>query len=279
MKLVFDSIEAVPEAYRAKAQEQEGGGFVVELDALPDTSKLEGTVSALRKERDGAQKQARELKQQIEEFSPIAELIESFGGADQLKEVLAEREQHREKEAQEKGQTEELYKSKIANLEKKWAKEREQLVADIERWKSVFMSDRKAAKVSEAMNKIGVLPEYWDLAENYMKTRAEVREVDGQFDVVMPDGDGDKPLLEWAELYASTEKGQKIVRGPQTGGGGADTVNGGGQKPSNPFAKETWNVTEQGRLRMENPDRYRQLRAQHLKQKAAETARPTFIDG
>lgn len=65
---------------------------------------------------------------------------------------------------------------------------------------------------------------------------------------------GDKPLADHVKEWAGTDAGRKFVAAPVNGGGGANGGQGGGGG-SNPFAKETFNMTEQAKIYREDPAR------------------------
>ncbi|WP_270167570.1 phage scaffolding protein [Paenibacillus sp. SYP-B4298] len=70
-----------------------------------------------------------------------------------------------------------------------------------------------------------------------------------------------KPLKEsYAELFATEEEGGTKFKGakPPEGSGGGGT---GGAGAVNPWKKETFNLTEQGRLLRDNPDLAKQFKA------------------
>lgn len=84
--------------------------------------------------------------------------------------------------------------------------------------------------------------------------------------VVTIDGDkrvamiGDKPLTDFVKAWAIGDEGKSFVAAPGNSGGGATGGKSGGGEV-NPFAKETFNLTEQGRIMKENPDRAASLQA------------------
>lgn len=72
---------------------------------------------------------------------------------------------------------------------------------------------------------------------------------------------GDKALGEFVKAWAQGDEGKSFVAAPGHGGGGA----GGSGKPpgaTNPFAKDTYNLTAQGKLFTENPTLARSMAAE-----------------
>jgi len=95
-----------------------------------------------------------------------------------------------------------------------------------------------------------------------MKTKLSAdqiqREADGT--VVVVNGYERTPVAEWARTLPAWMQKQ-----PKPQGSGAPVGRAGGEIPAgtkNPFTKETWNLTEQGRLLRTDPDMYARLKAQ-----------------
>jgi hypothetical protein len=77
-----------------------------------------------------------------------------------------------------------------------------------------------------------------------------------------------KSIADTLAAFISTEEGKRFQLANNSGGGATGSKN---IKPSmtNPFDKETLNLTEQGRLLKENPALYNTLKAQAEAQKRA----------
>lgn len=95
-----------------------------------------------------------------------------------------------------------------------------------------------------------------------MKTKLSAdqiqREADGT--VVVVNGYERTPVAEWARTLPAWMQKQ-----PKPQGSGAPVGRVGGDIPAgtkNPFTKESWNLTEQGRLLRTDPDMYARLKAQ-----------------
>ena len=63
------------------------------------------------------------------------------------------------------------------------------------------------------------------------------------------------------KAFFNTDFGKKWIRNISSGGGAGTANPGAKQQISNPFKKETLNLTEQARLLRENPDLYKQMKA------------------
>lgn len=82
---------------------------------------------------------------------------------------------------------------------------------------------------------------------------------------VKQDGDnrtgmiGDKAIPDYFKEWAGTDSAKKVIAAPLNSGGGAPGGNGGGGGGSNPFAKDSFNMTEQARLIKSDPARAQTL--------------------
>jgi hypothetical protein len=73
---------------------------------------------------------------------------------------------------------------------------------------------------------------------------------------------GDKGLGDFVKAWAQGDEGKAFVAAPGNGGGGAHG-NGKPGGPANPWAKESFNMTEQGKLLQSNPTLARSMAAEH----------------
>lgn len=72
---------------------------------------------------------------------------------------------------------------------------------------------------------------------------------------------GDKALAEFVKGWAQGDDGKTFVAAPANSGGGATGGTGGGAV--NPWAPDSRNMTEQGRMYKENPTQAKAMAAQH----------------
>lgn len=91
----------------------------------------------------------------------------------------------------------------------------------------------------------------------------------GQKIEISVDGDarvakiGDKGLGDFVKSWAQGDEGKAFVAAPGNGGGGATGGGSGGGGKVNPWAKDTFNLTAQGKTYMENPTLAKQMAAEH----------------
>lgn len=252
MKLVVETLDDVPTEHHALYTQDDEGKFRLQVEGVEDVSGLKKTVAQLRQEKDGAQKLAREAQKAVEDLKARQEEI--FGDLDveQVKELLAERQQKREDELREQGKLEDMYKSQIKGLEDKHAKELAKLKEHLEEREALLRKRTMTSDLAtavEAAKPVDWLRQHTSL---WLERQAEVRrDEDGEYRTYARFSDGELyPLDQYAELWAKTEEGQKFTRGPEINGGGGGTVNGAGSGKSNPWV--SGDVAAQHKLMNEN---------------------------
>jgi chromosome segregation ATPase len=72
---------------------------------------------------------------------------------------------------------------------------------------------------------------------------------------------GEKELDEFMEEHKDSPRMKKIIKAPQNNGGGSGNAGGAGSG-HNPWSKDHYNLTEQGRILREDPERAKQLKAE-----------------
>lgn len=149
-----------------------------------------------------------------------------------------------DEEARAKGEwtkIEEGYKAKLSE------KEGEGLL-----WKSKYFERELDLGLTGALDEINVKPELRKAAMALLRTNADIDD-DGKISL------GDKPLSDAIKEWAKSDEGKAFIANGSSGGG----ANGGGKNPTggdkNPWAKENWNLTEQGKIYKADPARAREL--------------------
>ena len=111
--------------------------------------------------------------------------------------------------------------------------------------------------LSDALSKAGIAPQYMDAVKALLKAETAISVEDGNY---KPTFKG-KDLLDGIKEWSGSEQGKFFVSAPANSGGGA--LGGNGSKvTSNPWAKDSLNLTEQVRLSRENPELASRMKAQ-----------------
>jgi hypothetical protein len=202
-----------------------------ETKGLKDkVSELLASIKKEKDERKAAQDAADSEKAAREEAEAAA--AEKSGDVDKVKKAL-----------EEKHATE--------------MKKRDDKIASLEAMLNNHVVD---GGLVESLSKAGIAPHLMKAAKALIKTqfKSEVSEKDG-LPVAFIDG---KAMTDFVKEWAEGEEGKHFIGAPLNGGGGNGGPKGKFSSADNPFKKETRNLTEQGRLKREDPERAKQLAAE-----------------
>lgn len=228
--------------------EEKDGGYSLSVDGLEDTS---GLKSALQKERAEREK----LAKQIKAWSATGKTPE------EISELLTKLEEEEAKRAEKAGEWEKLKAQILESHRKELVKKDEELG----RMRSALESNLVDAAATAAIAEMKGIPV---LLLPHVKAAVKVAESDGKYSVQVVDAAGTprvnakgeplsiKELIE--EMRQSEIFGRAFEATGTTGGGASG--GGGVSGKANPFKKETWNLTEQGRVTRDNPELAQKLR-------------------
>lgn len=254
-ELEYPNYEAIPSAVKHLYREKDGVYVLIqsgELKTVEDTNRLQ---ESLRKERNDHKETKKKFEllegldpdEVMEKLDRYEELEAAAGGKmddDKIEEIVEKR-----------------IKSKIAPVERELNKvktEKQQLEETVQQYsqkeKTRLIHDhvRKAAK-AENMRDTAI--------EDALIMGERVFEVDENNNVVTKDGVGVTPGVE-PTVWLSEIKNARPHWWPESQGAGAK---GGSSNTagfaSNPFSADSWNLTAQGQMLRENPDRAKQMAA------------------
>lgn len=158
---------------------------------------------------------------------------------------LAKRE---EDEARKKGEWE--------KIEEGWKSKHSEAEGNALLWKSKYLDRELDLGLTQALDAANVKPELRKAAMALLKSNADVDD-DGNVTL------GDKPLADAITAWSKSEEGKAFIANGSTGGG----ATGGGNRPGggdkNPWASDSFNLTEQGRLYRADPGKAREMAAAH----------------
>lgn len=255
LKVVMDSLDSVDESYRKLYTEKEGKFVLTGVEGVKTQADVDRLSRAAALERD-------EHKKTKEKFKPFEAFVDS---AD---EVLAKLDKYGELEAAAAGKLDESkinemvegrIKSRLSPLERK-AKTLEDENTTLKGRLEQMEAEDKRRRVHDAVREAATKSKMIDTAVEDALVLAErmfVVTEDGRITTkegvgVTPDSD---PTV-WL-----TEMQQKRPHWwPESKGAGARPGKDGGPGGlSNPWTHEGWNMTEQGRMYNENPERAERL--------------------
>ena len=264
LKAYIQSLEDVPEALREhyKASEAEGGGFYLQTEGVEDVSGLKSALDNERKLNKDAKKFYTDHKDFDFDLPAQLEadyqkkLEEAAGNADKVAEIKAAHE--REKAAMaEKHQAE----------RDGWTKEKEGFnkeFSDMMITKALALELQGIAKNDHAAKILLKMAEDEFEVVNEDGVRS-VRVKDGKGGYQITAGGSYKDIAARVAEMANEDRFADLVKGSGASGSGAPAKNnsgGSGGGSTNPWAKDSWNLTKQGEIYKESPERAKRLQAE-----------------
>lgn len=270
LKAVHDSQDEIPESYRDLYAEKDGKWELTGIQGVKTTADTSRLEESLRKERARTASFREKLKlfngngelsvdAEIDDWRARAnEHVAKFDRIEELEAAAGGKLDEAQLEAMVEKRVNGVLRSKLAPVERELdtvKREREELKAANDN----FQADKRRRTihdaVREALTEEKIVPTAFDDALMLAERHFEISD-EGQ--VVTRDDAGVMVGLDpkgWLqELQPKREHWW-----PGSVGGGAKGSGGGGVGGSNPFSAKNWNMTEQGRLVRENPERAKQM--------------------
>lgn len=250
----YDTLDEVPEAHRELFTERNGRYEFTGVEGLKTQADIDRLSTGLTKERDAH----KATKAQIAAWQAL--------GADPH-EIQAKLDRIAELEAAAEGKLDDgklnqivegRIKSKTAPLERERETLRQQ-IAERDEKIATYEARERQRSIHDAVRQAAVKHKLLDTAvEDALYLAERMFEVDEEGRVVTRDNVGVTPGIEAHVWLTEMQSKRPHWWGPSTGGG-ARPGNGGGQPNGNPFSATGWNLTAQGQLLRENPDRAHQM--------------------
>ena len=243
LKFKYAKREDVPANVAAFYVEREGG-FVLDAEGVVEKEKLEefrATNIAVLKERD-------ELKQRFAGIDP-----------EEVRQLATEKARLEEEQRLKDGKFQEVMDARLKTARAEWEKQHQPVVAERDALHArLTETEIDRAVVTEATKrglKPTAIPDITARARMTFKLVDGVPqafEADGQ--TARPGQDGVAPMT-LAEWVAALGSDAPHLFEANAGGGAAGSGSGGAgnRSGSNPFRKESWNLTEQMKLRRTDP--------------------------
>lgn len=252
LKAVYSSAEDIPQGYEDLYTERNGQFELTGIEGIKTQGDVDRVQESLRKERD----EHKATKAQLQKFGEldadevhekldrVAELEAAAGGKidDDKMEELVQARLKRERGPLER----EITQLKTKN------QEFEQQVTEFQQkdhQRTIHDHVRKAAQSQKLVDT--AVDDALMVAERVMDVTEDGR-------VVTKDNVGVTPGLDPQVWLTEMQQTRPHWWGPSQGGG-ARGGSGGGGGGNNPFSAESWNLTEQGRMVRESPERADQM--------------------
>ncbi len=248
LKYTLDSIDDLPEHLQSEYIEQ-NGKYVLKLEGAPSADSVQRLESALDKVK-------REKKQLGERLALL--------GDRKVEDVLAELDRLAELEAGGGGGTDAIerqVKARVAAVEReRQALERQ--FNDLKTELTEHQQRERTRSITDAVRgAISKMDGFARSAEDDALLYAErMFEVDDDGNVVTRAGAGVTPGVDAVVWLTEMQAKKPHWWGPSQGGGAAGNRGGGVVTGNNPWAKATWNLTEQMKMIKENPVRAEQMK-------------------
>lgn len=267
IKAILDSEQfgELDESMQELYQEQDGN-YVLSVDGIDNLPSVQQAYKKKKISEDHRKKAESRLSDYESRFGPLAEIEDlDLSGVDaehieRLRPYLTgEQEIPEPGEKQHKVDVEKIKANATKPFEKKLAEAEEQLQQTTAR---LHQHVRDSA-LTEALSKTKVAEPYFDAAMAMFRPRIKVIEDEGKLvPVIEDDAAGELPVDKFVKEWAQTDQGKAFIEAAGNQGGGA---RGGGDKGQikNPWDPANRNIKEQNRIYRENPERARQMAAQH----------------
>lgn len=252
LKFTYDSLDDVPKQFHELYTEKDGKFILTGISGIKPEEDINRLNEALRKER-------KDHKETKDKFS-------KFGDKDP-EEILSLLDKIPELEAAAKGKlddekinqlVEARIKSKTAPLER----ELENLKKEASNFKTeneVLKTERKQRIIHDEVRKAATELKIVETAvEDVLYLSERLFEVSEEGKVLAKDGVGVTPGID-AKGWLGDMQEKRPHWWPPSAGGGAKGSGGAAGFANNPFTKEHWNLSEQGRIYKENPSRAEQM--------------------
>ena len=252
INLSYDKEDDIPEAHRELFTEKDGKWLLTGVVGMKTQADIDRVNEALRKEKN-------DHKATKDKFSSLADL--------DIDDVLAKLDKYPELEAAAGGKIDEAklnelvetrLRTKVAPIERQLAQANQKL-ADATKSIEGYQAKERTRAIHDAVRSAATAaklrPEAIEDALLYGERLFDVGE-DGV--VTAKDNVGVTPGIEPSVWLTEMQTKRPHWFG-ESAGGGARGGNGGGSGGNNPWAKGHWNMTEQGRIYRESPQRAEQL--------------------
>ena len=254
------SLDDLPESIDPRElYEEKGGAFVLSgVEGLPTKADIDRLQKAIAKERDESTR-IRDRSRAYEELGDLEALRETLDRVPELE--LAAQGKIEDLDAKIAERAEARAKAAALPLQRerdKLASDRDTLAARVAEYEEKDRRRVISDALSSAADKAKILPE----AREDLLLRSAYFEIDESGAVVTRDGLPSMPAGVGADVFLSEMRERAPHWWPASAGSGGRGGGGGaGAGGSNPFKRETWNVTEQAKMQAADPDKAKRMMA------------------
>lgn len=247
LKAVLDSLDGLDEARAELYTQGDDGRYYLDAEGVDDLPDVQG----LKKKRDELLEAQRKLREQLKAFDGL--------DPEAARQALEELEAREADKLKDKGEFDKLREK----IEAKHSEEVAKIRAEVEKRDGFIERLLIENALSEAIEKAGVLPQYREAVKALLRQKGpKVVQDDGDYRAVFETDMGEATISTYVETWARSDEAAAFLPASGKSGSGATGSGGGsGSGHANPWKKETFNITEQGRITRENPDLAKRLKA------------------
>lgn len=251
LKTIYSSQDEIPENYRDLFTERNGQWELTGVEGVKTQGDVDRLQTALTKERN--------------DHKDTKAALEKFNGLDP-DEVHTQLDKIPALEAAAQGKSQELDEAQkrqiTAPLERQitaLTTERDQAKTEAES----LRNERRTDKIRAALTDAAVKGKVIDTAlEDVILYGERVFDLTDDGSIIVKDGVGFTPGIDPSNWLQDMQAKRPHWWPPSQGGGAGGSSQGGGTGTANPWKKDQWNMTEQGKIYRENPERAEQLAKQ-----------------
>lgn len=254
INLTYDTLEEIPEAFRELYTEKDGKFVLTGVIGMKTQADIDRLNEALRKEKN-------DHKATRDKYAPLADL--------EIDDVLEKLDKYPELEAAAGGKLDETklnelvesrLRAKTAPLERQLA-QANQKIAEQEGSITEYREKDRRRAIHDAVRSAATEAKLRQEAlEDALLYGERVFDVDEDGNVITKDNVGVTPGVD-PRVWLTEMQPKRPHWWGESSGGGARGGAGGGGGGANPWSAQSWNMTEQGRIFRENPERAKQMAA------------------
>lgn len=255
INLSYDNQDDIPEQYRDLYTERDGKFLLTGVAGMKSQADVDRLNEALRRER-------LDHKSTKDKFSAIADL--------DIDDVLAKLDRYPELEAAAGGKIDEAklndlvetrLRTKVAPIERQLTQANQKL-ADSTKTIEEFQGRERQRKIHDAVRAAATTAKLRpEAVEDALLYGERIFDVDEDGTVIAKDNVGVTPGIDPTVWLSEMVSKRPHWYGDSAGSGGRGGNGNGGNGGGNPWSANSWNMTEQGKIYTQNPDRAKQLAA------------------
>jgi len=268
IKLTYTSKDEIPSGLETFYEERDGA-WHLPVEGVKTQGDVDRAMAAMDKQKNLRIEAEKELAKyrdiDLDKWEKVKDLDpdKKYDGLDpkdekEIQKRISEavRDKEKEMQAQYRKREDELLAEKTG-LEDKFKR------THLEQWRRNVLAEKFGFTNLDNLDTFILKIEHSDLPDfveiNRIMKSIEVSDDNGRFKVVGGELKDEKGALEVLESVAKREVAKNFRPAANNQGGGAGNRGEGAGTGNNPYKKETWNVTEQGRLERESPEDARRM--------------------